>query len=166
MDKHRLPFIILLLLLPGCKTVEYFGAVSSNTFNQYLDKREKFDKDISENQASIAKGVAELAQENIIEAKQDDDEGKLSRSVQTQVNAETSLKKANELADVNYDRVEPGMDWNSLMADILKAVMGAIAAYFGIGIPMGRKVSRLKEKGRKYANSTHVDDISKDKDFA
>ena len=60
---------VLAFLLCGCKAVEYFGAVSMETFNDSQEEQEEFAHDISTNQASAGKVIYALTHENILEAK-------------------------------------------------------------------------------------------------
>jgi len=157
---------VLAFLLCGCKAVEYFGAVSMETFNDSQEEQEEFAHDISTNQASAGKVIYALTHENILEAKHNEDDQKLDRSYQAKANAEAVIKEADKLADTSFLRAENPTDWAGIIDSVVKTLMGAVLAYFGVSIPMGKKVERLKEKARNYAKSTDENDIKDDKDLS
>lgn len=120
-----------------------------------------------DNQGKIGEVTVELAQENLIEARTDDDEAKIERSIGAKVRAEIATKRANKLADTKFTKAEtPSLDWGGIIQMFLSA-LGISVPGLGIAtVMMGKKIGRLKNKGRKMAESTEKDDISNDRDFA
>ncbi len=159
--------LLLIPLLSSCKYVEYIGAVSMQTYNEHIEEMQKFSKDALENQGKIGEVTTELAQENVMEAKADDDEPKLERSIATRVKAEIATKEANKLAKTEFTKASPtAFDWGGILQMILTSLgVASPVGIIGMGL-MGKKIGRLKNKGRKLANSTELDDISEDRDFA
>ena len=158
--------ISLLVLLSGCRTVEYFGAVSMETYNTHIEEIEDFSKQALTNQGDIGAVTQELAQENIYEAKADNDDAKLERSISTRVRAEIATKKANSLAEVEFKRGEsPSFDWGSIVQMILTGLGAAFPALGGVMLLMKGKLDRVKEKGKRFATTSETFDISTDKDF-
>ena len=158
--------VSVVLCLSGCKAVEYFGAVSMETYNGHIEEIEDFSKQALTNQGDIGTVAQELAQENIYEAKADNDDAKLERSIGTRVRAEIATKKANKLAEVEFKRGEtPSMDWGNILQMILTGLGAAFPALGGILFMMKGKLNRVTEKAKHFASKSESFDVSHDKDF-
>lgn len=133
------------------------------TYNAHIDEIQQFSKEALENQGKIGQVTVELANENVMEAKSDDDEPKLERSIATRVKAEIATKQANELAEVEFTKASaPAFDWTGLIQMVLTVLGGAFPALGGLTLLMQRKIGRMKEEGRKYADSGEKDQLSRD----
>jgi len=158
--------IFFLITLCGCQAVKYFGALPLEDFNSHVDEIEKFSKEAMGNQGDVAKVVVSLAHENVLEAKADNDEAKLDRSIEARVKAEMSVKEADRLSQTEFTRSKPpAMDWSGILMDVGKTLLGMVMAYFGLKIPMGQKLERIKTKAIHFAGQDSKIDIANDKDF-
>ena len=158
--------ISLLVLLSGCRVVEYVGAVSMETYNGHIEEIEKFSKEALTNQGDIGAVTQELAQENIYEAKADNDDAKLERSIGTRVRAEIATKKANSLSKTEFTKGQAmGFDWSSIIQMILTGLGAACPALAGVIYMMKGKINRVVEKGKHFASKSESFDVSHDKDF-
>ena len=154
------------LCLSGCKAVEYVGAVSMETYNGHIDEVEKFSKEALTNQGDLGSVTQELAQENIYEAKADNDDAKLERSIGTRVRAEIATKKANSLSKTEFTKGQSmGFDWSSIIQMILTGLGAACPALAGVIYMMKGKINRVVEKGKHFASKSESFDVSHDKDF-
>ena len=155
---------LFLVILAGCQAVKYIGATPIEDHNKTIVEVEKFSKEISENQANIGIVTVDLAQENIITAKKDNDEPKLERAIETKVKAQVATKQANKLAETQYTRVE-GNDFSGFL-DILMGILSALfPALGGYLIMLRGQLGRVKEKAKIYANSPSTFDVTGDKDL-
>lgn len=137
------------------------------TYNEHIEEMQSFSKRALENQGKIGEVTTELAQENVIEAKANDDEPKLERSIATRVKAEIATKEANKLAETEFTKAEtPSLDWSGIVQMILAGLGTAFPVLGGATMLMSGKIKRLQEKGKQLAKSTNVDDISSDKDYS
>jgi hypothetical protein len=108
----------------------------------------------------------QLAQENIIEAKSAGDDAKMERSIESRVKATEAVRRANKLAEVKFERpTTPEFDWGGILQMILSALGISSPLIGGLALMTSKKLTRVKEKAKKYASSPETFDISDDKDL-
>lgn len=156
---------LLLLLLAGCQWSD-IGLVSTTTHNEHIMEAQNLYGDAIDNQAEVAGLVYELAHENAIEAKADDDDSKFERAVTTKTHAKIAMERSRELAHKEWKKAPE----SSGMSGILQLIM----TLYGGGTTMGlgyaavkflgqsKQVERLKEKGRSFAKSTDQNELDDD----
>jgi hypothetical protein len=133
------------------------------TYNSHIQEIEEFSQQALENQGKIGQVTVELANENVIEAKSQDDEPKLERSISTRVKAEIATKQANKLAEVQLTRgTTPTFDWTGIVQMLLTGLGAAFPAVGGVAMLMHRKIGRMKVEGQKYADSSDKNQLSRD----
>jgi hypothetical protein len=108
--------------------------------------------------------TVDLANENILTAKKDDDKPKLERAIETKVKAQMATKEANKLSETKFEKIE-GNDFSGLL-DIIMGILSALfPALAGYLLMIRNQLGRVKEKAITYASSPETFDISKDKDL-
>ena len=154
-------FLIFFFLgLCGCQAVKYFGAVPLEDYQRFQGEVQTFTKDVSTNQGLIAGVASGLAQENVLEAKDNKDDAKLERSLNAKLLLENAAKTADKLADTTFTKTE-STDWEGILMRMATGLFGMIMAYFGLK----PKLDRITEKAKMFASSDKTHDISKDKDL-
>lgn len=160
------PYAILLPVLSGCSIASSIGAVPRDVYNSHIEQMESFSKDALTNQGQIGAVTIELATENVLEAKKDNDEAKLERSIGTRVRAELATKEADKLAQVKFERDEgQSFDFSGLLSGLMAVLSTMFPALGGYLLILRNQLGRVKEKAKTYATSPETFDISKDKDL-
>ena len=160
------PLIFFAPVLAGCVTWESIGVTSTRTYNAHIEELEVFKKDALAPIESLGEVTQELAQEDIREAELDKDMDKLKRSTATLTKAQIATKDINRLEErTSFTKApEPTFDFD--LEHIISGLMGGggvMGILLSIMLP---KMKRLKVKALEYAQSTEVNDISKDRDLA
>jgi hypothetical protein len=151
-------------ILVGCQAVKYIGATPIEDHNKTVVEVERFSKDISVNQGAIGMVTVELANENILTAKKDDDKPKLERAIETKVKAQMATKEANKLSEIKFEKIE-GNDFSGLL-DILMGILSALfPALAGYLIMLRNQLGRVTAQGKIYASTPQTFDLSGNKDF-
>lgn len=153
--------LLFLFLLTGCISWENFGVTSTGTHNRFVEEVQDFKDDVLPPIEELGEAVAENAHENVLEAKRDNDETKLVRSVATRVKAEEAISEIKELEAKKFTRAEaPPFDWEGLIATVVSALMGGGGVGAVVMAVMGSKLKTMKERAIYHAKSTEVDDVS------
>lgn len=147
-------------MLTGCSSWETIGVTSLATHNEFVEEVSDFKDDVLPPIEELGEAVAENAHENVIEAKRDNDEAKLVRSVATRVKAEEAISEIKELESKSFTRAEASFDWEGLIATVVSALMGGGGVGAVVMAVMGGKLKKMKDRAITHAKSTEVDDVS------
>lgn len=155
---------LFVLILAGCQAVKYIGATPIEDTNRHIEKTETVVKEIYKNQETLGLVAVDLANENVIEAKKEDDQPKFERAVGTRVNAQSATKEATKGQETKFDRIE-GNDFSGLL-DILMGILSALfPALAGYLVMIRNQLGRVQTKAKLYASSPTTFDVTSDKDL-
>lgn len=136
-------------------------------YKKHIEEVERISHQALENQGKIAGMTRELAHENVIEAKRDNDDMKLERSIATRVKAEAAIAESDRLANINLTMpVESSFDFSGIIQMILSALGVGSPLALGAALVMGGKAKRLKAKALHFASQPEVCDVRGDKDLS
>ncbi len=171
-----LAILVFFLAFAGCKAVTWLGATPIEDTNNLSEKVEDLSKKTNLNVASLGGSVVELAQVNVNTAKAEGDTAKLVTAVKTQMNAELSVKEAEDLSKTTLPRTEaPSIDGSGVMGLIgsalggnwMELIAGLVAMLAGgKAYQVQNKNKRLVEKAKRFATTPETFDISNDKDLS
>jgi len=166
-------FAYCMSIFVGCQAVKYIGATPQEDTNKIVDDVQKFTIESMQNQAQISMVTYDLAHENFVEAKAAGDDAKVERSIKIRETAKVNTKTADKLSEVKITTSTPA-DTDGVMGAIgafmsgnwMEGIAGLIALLAGgKAYQASQKLSRVKNKAKKFASSPETFKIDDDEDL-
>lgn len=162
---HKKALIGLILLAPGCQSLEkvgvsweLIGITGTRTHNKHVEEAQEFYQEGLEVQGKLGEAVDVLNQENINRAKADDDEALLERAYKNQVNIDMANEKNEELTKREFTKAEaPSFDFSSILS-LLLAGLGGAGGVGMIALKMRGTIKNLAGQAIQNGQSTEVND--------